>query len=686
MSIRTSGRVPANIRKYRDDIIGKYLVWNTNLHNLLNTITRSPAKVIELRQSDFKNGTVVISTDYYIHTNSDGNTVKVTGSTKNYIFRLMENITFEPNPPEVNDSGVITEDSVWNSSSPQSSQFTHNGGEYDTKAYGIGFFAAIALSATHVILDLNNYKIEQGLTHYLHQRFYSNIELGNQPFIPSQGPHNFGETFTPASNCCIINGKIGRSSHHGIHGNSPKMVLLSNLELQHYEIASIHINAGMDIMIENTSALGNCSSCPVFGSFSAARFIRPYLDYLVSTQSSLNINIAGVNTSVTTIRNNLKRALYNVYTDVITDRSTTGGFIKSSRSGTGTLGEWDIFHNYTKRTDGNQYGMAFHSTGVAVHGFITSQPATFKSDNIYLYNVTIRNNHAQVNEIPSLSGENDVVGAVFQTQHKNASGTVTTLSSDGKYVGNVISNAQAVVAKAIHNGVSFGSLSVSRNRISLETLKLVSGDKTIHTIDTSYRYNSDTMNHVNKGCIGIRIDGTVGFYAKNLRVIDTTNKGKLGYTNKTLPIPVSKTDDIKYICKVGKSIPTASLNGYNGAHTRGISVAGCDYCEMENVIVDNISSQYGYSVGLDIMFGSNRVRLKNLTISGVLAGQGFIGDGATNIGLLEGNPTHSPTAIGIRTDSSTLKIDGENVVINTNSFSSPIESMPTYIRNTSTRI
>jgi hypothetical protein len=593
----------------------------------------------------------------------------------------MEDIVFDPNLPQSDD-----EDSVWNSSVPTHTQFTHGGGEYDTKAYGIGFFAAIALSAKNVVLDLNNYSIEQGITHYLHQRFYANIELGNQPFIPSQGPHDFGSTFSRCENCCIINGRLGRSSHHGIHGNSPKMVLMSNLQIQDYEIASIHINAGYDIVVENTNALGNCSSCPVFGSFSAARFIRPYLDHLVSVQPDFKLTIAGEDVSISSIRNNLKTGLYNVYTDIVTDRDDTSGFIKSSRSGEGTLGEWDIFHNYTRRTDGNQYGMAFHSTGVAVHGFLKSPPDTFESDNIYLHNVTIRDNHAVVNEIPSLNGENDVVGAVFQTQLPNEAGIVTTLSPDGSYIGNIVSNAQAIVAKAIHNGISFGPLSVVRNRISLETLKLVSGEKTIHTLDIPYRYNSDTMNHVNRGSIGIRVDGTVGFYAKNVNIINTTNRGKLGYTNSTLPIPISKPDSVDYISKLGKSIPTASLNGYNGAHSRGVSLAGCVHCEMENVVIDGTSSLFGYSVGLDIMFGSNHVYLNKVTISGVLAGQGFIGDDAVSTILLEGNPTHPPTAIGIRTDSSVMEVTGNKVVIHKDTFSSPIENLPVYLRNMTTRI
>lgn len=60
------------------------------------------------------------------------------------------------------------------------------------------------------------------------QRFFALIELANAPFIFGQGPHSFtaqGE-FIGAANVTIRNGRLGRASHHGIHGNMNENIVI----------------------------------------------------------------------------------------------------------------------------------------------------------------------------------------------------------------------------------------------------------------------------------------------------------------------------------------------------------------------------------------------------------------------------------------------------------------------------
>jgi hypothetical protein len=639
--------------------------WYSDLVSEKDVIMTSPIKIVSLRQSDFKNGTVIISKDYYVHSDSDGVSQKVSGSTSGFIFRLEEDIKFDPNLPEPNEEGV------WTGSSPKPGQFTHAGGVYDTAAYGIGFFAAIALSAKNVVLDLNGHTLEQGDSHYLLQRFYANIELGSSPFIPSQGPHNFGNTFEIADGCYIINGHIGQSSHHGIHGNKCTKVLLDNVSFKKYEIAAVHMNAASYTYVNKVNVLGNCTTCPVFGTFSAARFLIPYLDKLASSNPGFTIRIFGANVGVTTIRNRLKTAMFNVYKDVVIDKAITGGFIRDTRKGSGTHNEWGVFHNFNSRTDGNQYGMAFHSTGVAVHGFLNVRPSEFTSDHIFIKDVIIQDNHAIVNEIPSLAGKHDSVGAVFQIQNVDGNGDLVTLKTNGEYTGNVVSDAQAIVAKGIKEGVNFSPLSTKRNDIGDEILKLVSGEKTAHTLDISYRYNSDTMNHVNKGVIGLRVDGTRNLTAKDVIIRRTTNNGKLGLTNATLPVPISKPDEKSYICKIGNSIPKASLPGYNGSHTRGVVLSACEKCVFENMTILDAESSYGYSYGVDIQFNTRNVNILNTQVAKIKGGTHI---SESDLILLEKNPTPDPVAIGVRIDKSCTNIRGNKNTILDSTFTSPLRS------------
>ncbi len=166
--------------------------------------------------------------------------------TEDGYFKLGESIEFNPNPvgtlvtkadaglvpPDDPTAGDIIALDASLAGRPLLSQYDLDGPGpdqgYDPAAFGIGFFAAIAIPADDVSVDLNDYTLEQSEEHALLQRFYANIELASAPFIPGQGPHDFGSTFDPANNVTILNGTLGLSSHHGIHGNRNENVTIQN--------------------------------------------------------------------------------------------------------------------------------------------------------------------------------------------------------------------------------------------------------------------------------------------------------------------------------------------------------------------------------------------------------------------------------------------------------------------------
>ena len=136
----------------------------------------------QINNKDFQEGTYII--------NQPGN------------YKIMEDIIFHPNPD--------------NHFQPKKSQFIKYSPQ---KGYGLGFFAVIAIEAENVILDLQNHTIQCSDEFLLKQRFCAIIELASTPFIPTQGPSDFGPTIQSAKNCTIMNGTLGQVSHHGIHGN-----------------------------------------------------------------------------------------------------------------------------------------------------------------------------------------------------------------------------------------------------------------------------------------------------------------------------------------------------------------------------------------------------------------------------------------------------------------------------------
>ena len=107
-------------------------------------------KTTELRQTDFDQGTVRLRTPG--------------------LYKLTEDVVFEPNPND--DHNPVC---------PWQTQYC----DADVKqAYGLGFFAAIAMEGEGIVLDMNGHSVKQSPAHALQQRFFAVIETARQPFIP----------------------------------------------------------------------------------------------------------------------------------------------------------------------------------------------------------------------------------------------------------------------------------------------------------------------------------------------------------------------------------------------------------------------------------------------------------------------------------------------------------------------
>ena len=197
----------------------------------------------------FKNGSVIIDKDWYLITDNDGKSTKIMGSTNGIKFKLSENITFNPNSIKdtARDVNFPTAMEITLAGRVKKSQ--HD--VYDQRAFGIGFFSALIIQASNITIDLNGYKIEQSFEHALQQRFFSVIELASIPFLPTQGPHTFGSSIKAADRCLITNGTIGRSSHHGIHGNLATNIIIKDIHFENYEVGTISLNGVRNIYVDN---------------------------------------------------------------------------------------------------------------------------------------------------------------------------------------------------------------------------------------------------------------------------------------------------------------------------------------------------------------------------------------------------------------------------------------------------
>lgn len=582
--------------------------------------------VVILHQADFDHGTYIID--------QPGN------------YRLGEDISFNPNSPAALDAAIgsgaippavaagldlsIPVD-AYRSGWPLATQFLHEpadpfipGGllepRYDPSAYGVGFFAAIAIEADDVVLDLDGHTIEQSAEHALLQRFFAVIELNDQPFLPGQGPSGFGDEVVAASNVTIKNGTIGRSAHHGIHGNGNEHIRIRNVDFDGYEVAAVALNGVDGLDIRNSEAT-NRKDVPVVGTFSSARFISGYVDQLVRDGSPTTLTVEGVTLTAADVQSQLRLSINAVHADVI---DAGLGFIDPVAH----PDEYALYHNRFGVVDGNSYSFLVNGLGVAVDGFPLhpAGPDARPSRNVRLTNVHVRDQESFINEVPALDAGSidgpegaaviDPVGAVFQVlnTHPDTGVPVTVSTLDpatASYTGNALANAQALVAKA-NEGGEFDStpLDTSRMKINSILLSWVEGEpgsNDLGDIGAAFFCNGDSMFHVDKGAIAFKMDAASRVRLVNTQVDGLVNLGAAG--------SLVCGDDFETL-----SHPLATLPGYGGAAVRGYSFAGSHNVIAVRATASGLHSHNGSAVGFDVFTDSDRVRLVRTSVDGVVAG------------------------------------------------------------------
>lgn len=577
------------------------------------------AETFYLQQQDFAQGTYIID--------------------RPGTYVLSEDIAFNPN------SAQMLNKDAYSASSVQPRQYQVQGGNYSKDAFGLGFFSAIAVVADDVTIDLNGHRLEQSKEHALLQRFFAVIELADQPFIPGQGPHNFGNTIRPASRIVIKNGTIGLSSHHGIHGNGNRFVHIEGVRFEDFEIAAVALNGVQNLTVKNCSAK-NRDDIPVLGTFSAARFLQPYLQHLVENNSKTTLQIGeGRKREAKEIVDRLKQAVIAVHRDLIIEKKAR---IDSEQHPE----EYALFHNPHGVIDGNCYGFLINSYGQAVEGFPVKEivKAEDTAQEILFENVVVESLKGRINEVIALnhagSAMTDPIGAVLQTMNTHPdTGEATTVEQVDDYrivyKGNLLADAQILIAKAHHAGEFEGSgLDLSRMTISKEVIDWAETGRQPKKIDVdtfspnrrNLLCNADSMFHVNKGVIGFKIDAAENVRFDHVVAKNITNFSEMG----------------SGVCGMyEKSHPKATLEGCGGPKARAYSIAGSFDVQLNHCLASNIEAVCGTAVGFDVLTDSEDVQIQNSKAEWIFAGRKF----AQNEG-----PNENPLAVGFRVGKNTENV------------------------------
>jgi hypothetical protein len=504
-----------------------------------------PYSIVYLRQSDFDNGTVRLTTPA--------------------IYILQENIVFNPNP---NDDFFARPDQMqkypMGSSGP----------------YHLGFFAAITVEADNILLDLNNKTLGQSKLHNVQQRFYANIELASSPFIPNQGPGNFGSTISIPKNIMIKNGCLGLSSHHGIHGNKMEKVILQNLVCKDFEVAGIALNGTNNTIMDDIILLGTSLDIKVLSTYSSGRFIRKFLN-----------NVNGLHNNPYLWNGSIKK---NIYT-IISELDTKLDEVKVAVENNNTLFN-NIFKNTTGEYDGNVYGIVLNQKGVVVNDFITTlgDVSTGNRD-VFLNNITIKNIISTPLEIVGISCPDPSNNSYGGNVQVGPAGDVLQISKiidiSGKYVPNVLSNAKLIIGK--YNNPKQGTTCVSPEVIIWAEQEQSDISGIIHAADGYFLSGGDSMAHVMKGNIAMFISSGERIKLNNVIINTVKNNGNFVGTD-----PLLETIDKK------------------GAASFGIVVTGSKDLELKNINIKNVFANNGDSFGIMLKSSSN-ISYNNTSINNI---------------------------------------------------------------------
>lgn len=536
----------------------------TELENIMNNVEKN-LSVIELRQSDFDMGTYRIKTSGY--------------------YKLMENISFNPNPSVWDSKTNSLSGNDWNPTSSQTS-----GGAsaiYPIAPYGpyhLGFFAAISVEVDNVVIDLNNFILSQSMKHYLQQRFFSLIELASSPFISGQGPSNFGTPVFYPNFVKIKNGNIGLSSHQGIHGNGMKNIILEDLNLFDYEQAAIGLNGGENMILKNINVGKNSRNVFINATYSQSRFVKTFLEQLISAGNP-NITIQGVIKSGTTLLSELVTEMDSVYKDVIIDKKQVTS---------------QLFKNESGIIDGSVYGIILNVLGVAVNKFLTTLNNTSGNKNILIRDVNINSLDSVPVEVVGLSVDGSVstyglpaqkgpVGDVFRI--------VDVTDSNDYYVPDVLSNAQCYISKWKSLITSAGTANIDVDLY--DTWVGTVGQKLTPLISSNYfTCGGDSMAHVMKGNIGLFLSGAQDIQMYNISIKNIYNNGELG--------------------EVCKCPPNSDV--YDGNRCRAIAVVVNKNLKIKGLDIDSVGSKTADSVGIDFIGGTNYVNINGYNIKNIVHG------------------------------------------------------------------
>jgi len=503
---------------------------------------------------------------------------------------------------------VVEEDIVFNPRPDTDHRPNGDDAEYAGAPYHLGFFAAVTIECDDVVVLLGHHEITQSREHFVKQRFYQTIELANQPFMPGQGPAQFGSTPRYARRVAVCDGTIGISSHESVHGNMNEDILLENLTIRDYEIAGVALNGVRRFSAVRCHALGNLKSVALRATFSGARFASLFADAAIQHAPS------GVDTRALVAANKRLRVLME---------QAAGDVYKSDRVDPVAHPEAAaLFANRDPTaSDGNGYGFLVNPVGVAVLSFLPDRQTAkaLGSCDVSLKECSVTDTRHNVTEHTALFSATTGLQRGPTSESFLIRDVVDPVT--GRYRANALADLQLQLAEFLDHVPASqrarfgGTTTIDR---AVRNWALRAQPPSIAALFASGEYttkgNGDFMFHVMKGPVAVRIEGVTRACITDMTINGVVNTGARGQTGalpgQTAPVVYTGPRD-------GGHPDQRAQRGYNGADVRGLSLAGCKDVRVRGLRVSGVHSAAGSAMAIDVHGGSECIEIDDVSIDDV---------------------------------------------------------------------
>ena len=434
------------------------------------------------------------------------------------------------------------------------------------KPFHLGWFAAVRMYGENIILDLNGKYIRQSVDHWIKQRFFAIVEVGSVPFLQGQGPSDMGG-HKKGVNIAVLNGLLGRSSHHGIHGVGNENVVVRNVSIANFEVAGIHLNSTHGILIMSCSVGPSLHTVPVNSLYAQAVFLLPHLAKINQT-----LNLAGEAIKSSEIYESLKKAVDDATQAVIDGQPLTGEAV--------------LFHNASGLPEGSVYGIVCNGPSLAVRGFGESAG---RSTCIVCENVTVIDLESQSVNVTGAALQNcdvcNVYGGTGIAIQTSTVGSVFRIIRDesGAFVPDMLSKAQLLLAQAGIGKISEQVVAWCKGG-PFKGIQIVSG--------------IDTMGHILKGNIGLFLQKMSNIIIRSVSVANVSNAS------------LDAFKDSSYLLNAG--VPQ-----FQGSTSRGVCVVDCEDLSISQTDVNGVYCQEADVYGIDFIGKQSQpVAVRHVTCRG----------------------------------------------------------------------